>query len=487
MLKKTIVLILSIILCVACVSIMVACNSNKKTSGDTSHIAPSTDEPGTDDPITEEPDTDTSDTDEPSIDDLSVIIEGFSFDNENGYISVPNSQEVFTFNELVKVNPDSTWELSLDIYDLLPITTNTIQLSVGDNYVYLLVTSEISESSRLYTLNVRRHPVYTITFDTFGGTIIENKYVEENQLCPTPNAPQKEGYSFIGWDYDLSCPITDNIEVNAEWEANTYKVYYNYEGGSYSDNRTYDEVTFDSEYQLIIPTRQGYTFLGWFANNGEDEVCISDEKGVSLSPYSKTDSITVYAKWDFNYIYSETDIDIIIIEYIGAEKEVIVPDFINEKPVTEIADYAFEENDYIEIVALQNNLTFIGEFAFNGCSNLTEIFLGKSVRNIRYCAFYNCVNLDKVYYNNYFENWFNLSFSNEYSNPIYYSENLYVLDDYGNYMSAIGGYVSVTKVNNYAFINCKTLEEVYFHNKVTVGIYAFSGCDNLTIHYLAEH
>ena len=116
-----------------------------------------------------------------------------------------------------------------------------------------------------------------------------------------------------------------------------------------------------------------------------------------------------------------------------------------------------------------------------------KFFLGKSVRNIRYCAFYNCVNLDKVYYNNYFENWFNLSFSNEYSNPIYYSENLYVLDDYGNYMSAIGGYVSVTKVNNYAFINCKTLEEVYFHNKVTVGIYAFSGCDNLTIHYLAEH
>ena len=141
--KKIVITIICIILCVSCSVIFVACNDWNKTSDDnTTH----TEEPGMEEPGTDEPGTD-----EPNIDDLSVIIEGFSFNNENGFISVPNSQEVFTFNEIVEVNPNSTWELSLDIYGLLPITTNTIQLSVGDNYVYLLVASEISESSRLYT------------------------------------------------------------------------------------------------------------------------------------------------------------------------------------------------------------------------------------------------------------------------------------------------------------------------------------------------
>lgn len=207
MIKKNVIIILSVILCIACSAIMVACNSNDTPSDDISHI-------------------ETPDTDESSLDDLSIIIEGFSFDNTNGFISVANSQEVFTFNEKVKVNSNSTWELSLDIYGLLPITTNTIQLSVGDNCVYLLVTSKNSESSRLYTLNVRRRPIYTVSFDTLGGTSIDSESVEENELCTVPNSPEKEGYSFVGWDYDLSSPITDNIEVNAKWEANLLRLSY---------------------------------------------------------------------------------------------------------------------------------------------------------------------------------------------------------------------------------------------------------------------
>ena len=279
MIKKNVIIILSVILCIACSAIMVACNSNDTPSDDISHI-------------------ETPDTDESSLDDLSIIIEGFSFDNTNGFISVANSQEVFTFNEKVKVNSNSTWELSLDIYGLLPITTNTIQLSVGDNCVYLLVTSKNSESSRLYTLNVRRRPIYTVSFDTLGGTSIDSESVEENELCTVPNSPEKEGYSFVGWDYDLSSPITDNIEVNAKWEANTYKVYYNYEGGSYYDNRAFDEVTFDSEYQLIVPMRSGYTFLGWYTSKGKEY-----KEGI----WSETSDIQLIAKWIIGDAYWEND------------------------------------------------------------------------------------------------------------------------------------------------------------------------------------
>ena len=77
MIKKNVIIILSVILCIACSAIMVACNSNDTPSDDISHI-------------------ETPDTDESSLDDLSIIIEGFSFDNTNGFISVANSQEVFS-------------------------------------------------------------------------------------------------------------------------------------------------------------------------------------------------------------------------------------------------------------------------------------------------------------------------------------------------------------------------------------------------------
>jgi lipoprotein len=51
MIKKTIIIILSVILCIACSAIMVACNNEETPNGDISHIEkPDTDNPATDEP-----------------------------------------------------------------------------------------------------------------------------------------------------------------------------------------------------------------------------------------------------------------------------------------------------------------------------------------------------------------------------------------------------------------------------------------------------
>ena len=42
-------------------------------------------------------------------------------------------------------------------------------------------------------------PEYTVTFDTNGGTMVQSVTVAEGDRVPTPAAPYKEGYSFVGW------------------------------------------------------------------------------------------------------------------------------------------------------------------------------------------------------------------------------------------------------------------------------------------------
>lgn len=56
------------------------------------------------------------------------------------------------------------------------------------------------------------------------------------------------------------------------------------------------------------------------------------------------------------------------------------------------ADYALE----IGIVKLPDELTSIGDYAFAGCKNLTEIELPKKLKSIGYYAFDGCQNLKEI-------------------------------------------------------------------------------------------
>ena len=63
---------------------------------------------------------------------------------------------------------------------------------------------------------------YQITFDSSGGTSIENQTLAFNEIIPTMT-PQKEGHTFISWQEPLpeTMPARD-INVTALWERNTY-------------------------------------------------------------------------------------------------------------------------------------------------------------------------------------------------------------------------------------------------------------------------
>ena len=64
--------------------------------------------------------------------------------------------------------------------------------------------------------------VYTITFDSCGGTLVEAVSVGKNDRIPEPKAPTKEGYVFDGWyynneRYDFKKNVTSNMILEARW------------------------------------------------------------------------------------------------------------------------------------------------------------------------------------------------------------------------------------------------------------------------------
>ena len=84
--------------------------------------------------------------------------------------------------------------------------------------------------------------VYTVTFDSYGGTPVPPAQEVEYGLTATkPADPTLKGYTFAFWylgedeqnatAYDFDTPVTENITLTAKWEINKFKVTFDTDGG----------------------------------------------------------------------------------------------------------------------------------------------------------------------------------------------------------------------------------------------------------------
>ncbi|MBQ9535521.1 MAG: InlB B-repeat-containing protein [Clostridia bacterium] len=82
------------------------------------------------------------------------------------------------------------------------------------------------------TFNIRPS-ICTVSFDTGGGTEIDDQLVLNGETAERPADPIREGYEFLGWiadlwseaDFDFSTPITDNTTIYARWkDVNAYTI-----------------------------------------------------------------------------------------------------------------------------------------------------------------------------------------------------------------------------------------------------------------------
>ncbi|SHJ13698.1 repeat domain (List_Bact_rpt) [Clostridium cavendishii DSM 21758] len=126
---------------------------------------------------------------------------------------------------------------------------------------------------------------YTVKFkDDKGNLIGEEQRVEYGKSVVVPEAPKREGYTFIGWDKDSS-NVTEDLVINAKYQINHYKVTFkDFDGRIISDqdNIEYGKPAVAPE----NPKRIGYKFSAW------------DKKFDNI-----TSDLVVTAKYDTGYTY----------------------------------------------------------------------------------------------------------------------------------------------------------------------------------------
>lgn len=64
---------------------------------------------------------------------------------------------------------------------------------------------------------------YTVTFDSDGGTSVEEQIVSKDNTVIAPDNPTKDGYTFVEWQldgkkYDFNTKVVENIVLKARWE-----------------------------------------------------------------------------------------------------------------------------------------------------------------------------------------------------------------------------------------------------------------------------
>lgn len=145
--------------------------------------------------------------------------------------------------------------------------------------------------------------------------------------------------------------------------------------------------------------------------------------------------------------------------------------------VREIGQYAFNNCIHLTSVTIGNAVSTIGHYAFVNCYHLMSVNIPSSVTTIGSDAFHNCNALSKVTISDV-SSWCKITFSDTFSNPLYYSHHLFMN---GQEIKQLVIPEGVTAINSYAFVNGTSFLELTLPNTLeSIGNNAFEGCKRLS-------
>lgn len=340
-----------------------------------------------------------------------------------------------------------------------------------DYFINKALTHDIN-SYAYYEENVIPEPQeYTINFYV-DDDIFSTLQTSGNELITLPDAPKKESYEFVGWFFDkdtfnnqlkedtyLNKSLDQDINVYANYlfkeePVKEFTVTFDTCGGDKMDSITTSIISSEP-----IPTRNGYTFLGWYLEN-------TYIKKVTF-PYEVTQNITLYAKWGENLPTSISFVvsaEGVLTEVNGISETnnvVIIPNQVNNIEVKEIKKELFLNNIYIEKLVIPETVTTLGYRMCYGCTNLKEVNLPDNISVIPDYAFEKCTLLEKI----------NIP------------QSLVQIRNDAFAESGIKEFIapdSFKEIWGYAFKDCKNLEKVDLNKTTSIGDMSFENCTKLS-------
>ena len=181
------------------------------------------------------------------------------------------------------------------------------------------------------------------------------------------------------------------------------------------------------------------------------------------------------------------------------DKELIIPETYNEKPVKKIVHLAFSGLDSIVKLVIPDSVTEIESKAFQYCTSLKEVVIGKGVTTLSDMVFYQCTSLESITFvgkvtsfgKNTFEecksisevhiadiaSWCSATFQTAYGSPLGYGGALYCNDTLITELVIPEG---VTTIGKNTFRNCTSITSIIFPESIAdIEEAAFRHCTSL--------
>ncbi len=188
-----------------------------------------------------------------------------------------------------------------------------------DSIIALREAASPSEKSDSVGFRLVRTIVYdfkvvknTVSFDSNGGSSVEEQTVIDGELAQEPKAPEKTGYIFKGWkydteDFDFATPVTMDLTLTAKWVPITYKVVFDYNpiSGEGSGSVTSCQAEYDKLIELpaasTITPPTGYHFKKWSLAADSENLEYDDANPEIINLTSEQDAVlTLYVIWEEN-------------------------------------------------------------------------------------------------------------------------------------------------------------------------------------------
>lgn len=218
-------------------------------------------------------------------------------------------------SKTIKTTNESGSGWSTDNQKLIASSTYsyTRGTSATTRYLYAKISNIDVVGGTVYaskTVSIPALPSYTITYNTNGGSgdLASQKKYYGKALTLRSTKPTRTGYTFSKWNtksdgtgtsYSAGGTYSKNAATTlyAVWEANTYTVKYNANGGTGApaDQTKTHGVTL--KLSTTKPTRDRYNFLGW--GTSATATTVSYAAGAN---YTANTGTTLYAIWALAYV-----------------------------------------------------------------------------------------------------------------------------------------------------------------------------------------
>ena len=219
------------------------------------------------------------------------------------------------FNETMKYNYKD--DISLPVLKLKSVDPSmTFDGWYTENYkTKITTTKKLAGNITLYAKWKKRFEVEFYANKPAGtdasGTMKNLEMWQGTEKALSDNKFKVPGYAFMGWaetpnyqygsnegrliknkeKYLVKYTDKDTIKLYAVW-SNQFNINYNLNGGIGSDAD--DTYRYGYEKQLSIPVKSGYTFSGWYTDDG------TFKKKVSKITKNMSGNMDLYAKWTPN-------------------------------------------------------------------------------------------------------------------------------------------------------------------------------------------